>query len=238
MTQEYRQLAKGLSVGIIMDGNGRWAKQRGLPRTAGHKKGAEVFRDMVHYCNELELASVTFYAFSTENWVRPLEEVESIMRLFGNYLTMAYDYKKENNRLVFLGDRSRLSKGLQQKMDDLEEKTKNNTGTFLNIAINYGGRQEILHAAQVLAQRVKDGTLEPQQITEELFSDNLYTHGQKDPDFILRPSGEMRLSNFMLWQASYAEFISMNVLWPDFTRAHLDEAILEFCKRNRRFGGL
>ena len=238
MTQEYRQLAKGLSVGIIMDGNGRWAKQRGLPRTAGHKKGAEVFRDMVHYCNELELASVTFYAFSTENWARPLEEVESIMRLFGNYLTMAYDYKKENNRLVFLGDRSRLSKGLQQKMDDLEEKTKNNTGTFLNIAINYGGRQEILHAAQVLAQRVKDGTLEPQQITEELFSDNLYTHGQKDPDFILRPSGEMRLSNFMLWQASYAEFISMNILWPDFTRAHLDEAILEFCKRNRRFGGL
>lgn len=238
MTQEYRQLAKGLSVGIIMDGNGRWAKQRGLPRTAGHKKGAEVFRDMVHYCNELELASVTFYAFSTENWARPLEEVESIMRLFGNYLTMAYDYKKENNRLVFLGDRSRLSKGLQQKMDDLEEKTKNNTGTFLNIAINYGGRQEILHAAQVLAQRVKDGTLEPQQITEELFSDNLYTHGQKDPDFILRPSGEMRLSNFMLWQASYAEFISMNVLWPDFTRTHLDEAILEFCKRNRRFGGL
>ncbi len=238
MTQEYRQLAKGLSVGIIMDGNGRWAKQRGLPRTAGHKKGAEVFRDMVHYCNEMELASVTFYAFSTENWARPLEEVESIMRLFGNYLTMAYDYKKENNRLVFLGDRSRLSKGLQQKMDDLEEKTKNNTGTFLNIAINYGGRQEILHAAQVLAQRVKDGTLEPQQITEELFSDNLYTHGQKDPDFILRPSGEMRLSNFMLWQASYAEFISMNVLWPDFTRAHLDEAILEFCKRNRRFGGL
>lgn len=238
MTQEYRQLAKGLSVGIIMDGNGRWAKQRGLPRTAGHKKGAEVFRDMVHYCNELELASVTFYAFSTENWARPLEEVESIMRLFGNYLTMAYDYKKENNRLVFLGDRSRLSKGLQQKMDDLEEKTKNNTGAFLNIAINYGGRQEILHAAQVLAQRVKDGTLEPQQITEELFSDNLYTHGQKDPDFILRPSGEMRLSNFMLWQASYAEFISMNVLWPDFTRAHLDEAILEFCKRNRRFGGL
>ena len=238
MTQEYRQLAKGLSVGIIMDGNGRWAKQRGLPRTAGHKKGAEVIRDMVHNCNELEWASVTFYAFSTENWARPLEEVESIMRLFGNYLTMAYDYKKENNRLVFLGDRSRLSKGLQQKMDHLEEKTKNNTGTFLNIAINYGGRQEILHAAQVLAQRVKDGALEPQQITEELFSDNLYTHGQKDPDFILRPSGEMRLSNFMLWQASYAEFISMNVLWPDFTRAHLDEAILEFCKRNRRFGGL
>ena len=238
MTQEYRQLAKGLSVGIIMDGNGRWAKQRGLPRTAGHKKGAEVFRDMVHYCNELELASVTFYAFSTENWARPLEEVESIMRLFGNYLTMAYDYKKENNRLVFLGDRSRLSKGLQQKMDDLEEKTKNNTGMFLNIAVNYGGRQEILRAAQTLAQRVKDGQLEPQDITQELFEDCLYTRGQKDPDFILRPSGEMRLSNFMLWQASYSEFISMDVLWPDFRREDLDRALQEFQKRSRRFGGL
>lgn len=236
--QEYQQLAKGLSVGIIMDGNGRWAKQRGLPRTAGHKKGAEVFRDIVRYCNDLGMSSVTFYAFSTENWARPTEEVESIMRLFGNYLTMAYDYKKENNRLVFLGDRSRLSKSLQDKMSDLEEKTKNNTGMFLNIAVNYGGRQEILRAAQTLAQRVKDGQLEPQDITQELFEDCLYTRGQKDPDFILRPSGEMRLSNFMLWQASYSEFISMDVLWPDFRREDLDRALQEFQKRSRRFGGL
>ena len=236
--EEYQRLAKGLSVGIIMDGNGRWAKQRGLPRTAGHKKGAEVFRDIVRYCNDLGMSSVTFYAFSTENWARPIEEVESIMRLFGNYLTMAYDYKKENNRLVFLGDRSRLSKSLQDKMNDLEEKTKNNTGMFLNIAVNYGGRQEILRAAQTLAQRVKDGHLEPQDITQELFEDCLYTRGQKDPDFILRPSGEMRLSNFMLWQASYSEFISMDVLWPDFQREDLDRALQEFQKRSRRFGGL
>ena len=236
--QEYQQLAKGLSVGIIMDGNGRWAKQRGLPRTAGHKKGAEVFRDIVRYCNDLGMSSVTFYAFSTENWARPTEEVESIMRLFGNYLTMAYDYKKENNRLVFLGDRSGLSKSLQDKMNDLEEKTKNNTGMFLNIAVNYGGRQEILRAAQTLAQRVKDGQLEPQDITQELFEDCLYTRGQKDPDFILRPSGEMRLSNFMLWQASYSEFISMDVLWPDFRREDHDRALQEFQKRSRRFGGL
>ena len=236
--EEYQQLAKGLSVGIIMDGNGRWAKQRGLPRTAGHKKGAEVFRDIVRYCNDLGMSSVTFYAFSTENWARPTEEVESIMRLFGNYLTMAYDYKKENNRLVFLGDRSGLSKSLQDKMNDLEEKTKNNTGMFLNIAVNYGGRQEILRAAQTLAQRVKDGQLEPQDITQELFEDCLYTRGQKDPDFILRPSGEMRLSNFMLWQASYSEFISMDVLWPDFQREDLDRALQEFQKRSRRFGGL
>ncbi len=236
--EEYQQLAKGLSVGIIMDGNGRWAKQRGLPRTAGHKKGAEVFRDIVRYCNDLGMSSVTFYAFSTENWARPTEEVESIMRLFGNYLTMAYDYKKENNRLVFLGDRSGLSKSLQDKMSDLEEKTKNNTGMFLNIAVNYGGRQEIVRAAQTLAQRVKDGQLEPQDITQELFEDCLYTRGQKDPDFILRPSGEMRLSNFMLWQASYSEFISMDVLWPDFRREDLDRALQEFQKRSRRFGGL
>lgn len=236
--EEYQQLAKGLSVGIIMDGNGRWAKQRGLPRTAGHKKGAEVFRDIVRYCNDLGMSSVTFYAFSTENWARPTEEVDSIMRLFGNYLTMAYDYKKENNRLVFLGDRSGLSKSLQDKMNDLEEKTKNNTGMFLNIAVNYGGRQEILRAAQTLAQRVKDGQLEPQDITQELFEDCLYTRGQKDPDFILRPSGEMRLSNFMLWQASYSEFISMDVLWPDFQREDLDRALQEFQKRSRRFGGL
>ena len=236
--EEYQRLAKGLSVGIIMDGNGRWAKQRGLPRTAGHKKGAEVFRDIVRYCNDLGMSSVTFYAFSTENWARPIEEVESIMRLFGNYLTMAYDYKKENNRLVFLGDRSGLSKSLQDKMNDLEEKTKNNTGMFLNIAVNYGGRQEILRAAQTLAQRVKDGQLEPQDITQELFEDCLYTRGQKDPDFILRPSGEMRLSNFMLWQASYSEFISMDVLWPDFRREDLDRALQEFQKRSRRFGGL
>lgn len=236
--EEYQRLAKGLSVGIIMDGNGRWAKQRGLPRTAGHKKGAEVFRDIVRYCNDLGMSSVTFYAFSTENWARPIEEVESIMRLFGNYLTMAYDYKKENNRLVFLGDRSRLSKSLQDKMNDLEEKTKNNTGMFLNIAVNYGGRQEIVRAAQTLAQRVKDGQLEPQDITQELFEDCLYTRGQKDPDFILRPSGEMRLSNFMLWQASYSEFISMDVLWPDFRREDLDRALQEFQKRSRRFGGL
>ena len=236
--EEYQQLAKGLSVGIIMDGNGRWAKQRGLPRTAGHKKGAEVFRDIVRYCNDLGMSSVTFYAFSTENRARPTEEVESIMRLFGNYLTMAYYYKKENNRLVFLGDRSRLSKSLQDKMNDLEEKTKNNTGMFLNIAVNYGGRQEILRAAQTLAQRVKDGQLEPQDITQELFENCLYTRGQKDPDFILRPSGEMRLSNFMLWQASYSEFISMDVLWPDFRREDLDRALQEFQKRSRRFGGL
>lgn len=230
--------AKGLSLGVIMDGNGRWAKKRGLPRTAGHTKGAEVFRDIIRYCNELEIACVTFYAFSTENWMRPLEEVNGIMRLFGEYLVMAYDYQKENNRVVFLGDREPLSQKHKDMMNDIEQKTRDNTGTVLNIAINYGGRQEILRATQMLAQRAKDGLLKPEEIDMELFSSCLYTAGQKDPDFILRPSGEHRLSNFMLWQASYAEFVDMDVLWPDFTRTDLDAAIEEFNRRSRRFGGI
>ena len=238
MAEKTDGFAKGLSIGIIMDGNGRWAKKRGLPRTAGHKKGAEVFRDIIRYCNELEVASVTFYAFSTENWSRPLEEVNGIMKLFGEYLVMAYDYQKENNRVVFLGDRTALSQRHQDMMSDIEEKTRNNTGTILNVAVNYGGRQEIVRAAQRCAQRVAAGEIRPEDIDVAMMSDNMYTAGQKDPDFILRPSGEHRLSNFMLWQASYAEFVEMDVLWPDFTRADLDAAILEFNTRSRRFGGL
>ncbi len=233
-----QELAKGLSIGIIMDGNGRWAKKRGLPRTAGHKKGAEVFRDTIRYCNELQIASVTFYAFSTENWARPADEVSAIMKLFGDYLIMAYDYQKENNKVVFLGDRTPLAEKFQAQMADIEEKTKNNTGTILNVAINYGGREEITRAARRLAQQVQAGRLAPEDITEELLAQNLYTAGQKDLDFVLRPSGEMRQSNFMLWQASYAEFIYMDVLWPDFTRDDLDRAIAEFNRRSRRFGGI
>jgi undecaprenyl diphosphate synthase len=230
--------AKGLSIGIIMDGNGRWAKKRGLPRTAGHKKGAEVFRDIIRYCNELQVACATFYAFSTENWSRPLEEVNAIMKLFGEYLLMAYDYQKENNKVVFLGDRTPLPEKFKAQMADIEAKTANNTGTILNVAINYGGRQEILRAAQNLARQVQEGALKPEDIDEARFSNALYTAGQKDPDFILRPSGEHRLSNFMLWQASYAEFVDTDVLWPDFTRDDLDRAIMEFNQRSRRFGGL
>ena len=230
--------AEGISLGIIMDGNGRWAKKRGLPRTAGHTKGAEVFRDIIKYCNELKIACVTFYAFSTENWSRPAEEVSGIMKLFGEYLLMAYDYQKENNKVVFLGDREPLPPKFKAQMDDIEQKTKNNTGTVLNVAVNYGGRQEILRAVQILAQRAQAGELSAHEITMEMISDHLYTAGQKDPDFILRPSGEHRLSNFMLWQASYAEFVDMDVLWPDFTRADLDKAIEEYNMRTRRFGGL
>ena len=230
--------AKGLSIGIIMDGNGRWAKKRGLPRSAGHKKGAEVFQDITRYCNELGVESVFFYAFSTENWKRPMEEVNGIMRLFGEYLLKAYDYQKENNRVVFLGDRSALAPEHQELMNDIETRTAHNTGMTLNIAVNYGGRPEIVQAAQALARQVAEGKLTPEQITEEALSAQMYTAGQKDPDFILRPSGEKRLSNFMLWQAAYSELVEMDVLWPDFTRADLDAAIEEFNRRSRRFGGI
>ena len=230
--------ARGLSIGIIMDGNGRWAKKRGLPRTAGHKRGAEVFQDITRYCNSLGVASVYFYAFSTENWSRPADEVGAILRLFGEYLIKAFDYEKENNRVVFLGDRTALSADYQRKMNEIETRTAHNTGMVLNVAVNYGGRQEITRAARLLAEEVRQGKLDPDQITEQLLSDRMYTAGQKDPDFILRPSGEKRLSNFMLWQAAYSELVEMDVLWPDFTRHDLDLAIEEFNRRSRRFGGV
>ncbi|MFR1808285.1 MAG: isoprenyl transferase [Pygmaiobacter massiliensis] len=236
--QQLDTRAEGLHIGFIMDGNGRWAKKRGLPRTAGHKKGAQVFQDIVRYCNQIGVESASFYAFSTENWKRPENEVESIMRLFKEYLIKAFDYKKENNRVCFLGDRTPLSCDLVQMMEEIEEGTKNNTGMALNIAINYGGRDEITHAVRALAQEVQQGKLAPENITEQMISDRLYTGGQKDPDFILRPSGEKRLSNFLLWQSAYAEFVYMDVLWPDFTRHDLDLAIDEYNHRTRRFGGI
>ena len=233
-----KEFAEGLSIGIIMDGNGRWAKQRGLPRTAGHKKGAAVFQDIANYCEELGVSSVYFYAFSTENWKRPLEEVNAIMKLFGEYLLKGFNYKDRNIRIKFLGDRAALDPKLQKLMNELEEDSAHKTGMTLNIAVNYGGRPEIVRAARQLAEKVKAGELQPEDITEEMMSDAMYTTGQKDPDFILRPSGEKRLSNFMLWQAAYSELVEMDVLWPDFTRDDLDAAITEFNKRSRRFGGI
>ena len=233
-----KEFAEGLSIGIIMDGNGRWAKNRGLPRTAGHKKGAAVFQDIANYCEELGVSSVYFYAFSTENWKRPLEEVSAIMKLFGEYLLKGFNYKDRNIRIKFLGDRAALDPKLQKLMNELEEDSAHKTGMTLNIAVNYGGRPEIVRAARQLAEKVKAGELQPEDITEEMMSDAMYTTGQKDPDFILRPSGEKRLSNFMLWQAAYSELVEMDVLWPDFTRDDLDAAITEFNKRSRRFGGI
>ena len=225
-------------IGIIMDGNGRWAKKRMLPRNMGHKKGAEVFQDITRYCNQLGLEAVTFYAFSTENWKRPQEEIDGLMKLFKQYLIDAFDYEKENNKVVFLGDKSAFSQELRDLMIEIEEKTADRTGMILNLALNYGSRDEIVNACRQLAQKVKDGDMSVEDITEQSFADHLYTRNQPDPDFILRPSGEKRISNFLLWQCAYSEFVYMDVLWPDFTRKDLDEAILEFNKRNRRFGGV
>ena len=225
-------------IGIIMDGNGRWAKKRMLPRNMGHKKGAEVFQDITRYCNQLGLEAVTFYAFSTENWKRPQEEVDGLMKLFKQYLIDAFDYEKENNRVIFLGDKSAFNKELRDLMTEIEEKTADRTGMILNLALNYGSRNEIVNACRQIAQKVKDGEINIDDITENNFSDYLYTKNQPDPDFILRPSGEKRISNFLLWQCAYSEFIYMDVLWPDFTRKNLDEAITEFNRRNRRFGGV
>ncbi len=230
--------AQGLSIGIIMDGNGRWAQQRGLPRTAGHKKGVEVFDEITRYADSQGVSAITFYAFSTENWSRPKAELNTIMELFGSGLKRIYKHSERNNKVVFLGDKSALKPEYQRQMLDIEEKTKDRTGMVLNIAINYGGRQEITRAARILASRVQQGELSPEQIDEDMIEQNLYTQGQPMPDFILRTSGEERISNFMLWQCAYSEFIFTSTYWPDFSPSHFDAAVQEFNKRTRRFGGV
>ena len=229
---------KGLSVGIIMDGNGRWAKKRGLPRTAGHKKGADVFEDITRYANELGISAISFYAFSTENWSRPQEELDVIMDIFGASLKRMYRYIKENNRVVFLGDRGPLRAEHRKMMADIEAKTAQRTGMILNVAVNYGGRQEITQAARLLAQEVVQGQRRVEEITEEAVEDHLYTKHQPMPDIIIRTSGEKRISNFLLWQCAYSELIFTDTYWPDFTRGNFDEAIEEFFGRDRRFGGV
>lgn len=218
-------------IGIIMDGNGRWAKKRALPRSAGHKAGAEVFRTISKECGRLGIEYVTFYAFSTENWKRPKEEVNALMLLFKDYLLEAKaDVTQSGNiRLKFIGEREGLSDSLLQLMDEAEDETAQHTGTTVYLAINYGGRQEIVSAVNKLISQGKD------KITEDDISSQVYT--TPECDLIIRPSGEQRLSNFLLWQAAYSEFWYSDVLWPDFKVDDLHSALREFEKRNRRFGG-
>lgn len=230
--------AKGLSIGIIMDGNGRWAKKRNLPRTAGHKKGADVFDDITRYANELGVAAITYYAFSTENWSRPQKELDTIMDLFGKSLKQLYKYRKENNKVVFLGDRAPLLPEYQRMMNEIEEETANRNGMILNIALNYGGRQEITQAVREIAQLAAQGQVNIGDIDEDMVQNHLFTRGQPMPDLIIRTSGEQRISNFLLWQCAYSEFIFTDVLWPDFTRSHFDKMVEEYHLRNRRFGGI
>ena len=219
-------------IAIIMDGNGRWAKKRGLPRTAGHKVGAEVFRDIATYCQELGIEYLTIYAFSTENWKRPKDEVDVLMSLLEQYLQEAIDtMERDHIRLRVLGDVAGLSPQLQRMIDETNAISTHYQGFQANICLNYGGRAEILRAARLCAEASEEWT-------EENFGKYLWSAGIPDPELIIRPSGELRLSNFLLWQCAYSEFYFCDTLWPDFKRKDLDLAIIDFQHRDRRFGGV
>ena len=224
-------------IAIIMDGNGRWAKQRGLPRTAGHAAGGEAFRRIANYCRTLGVKYLTVYAFSTENWKRSEEEVAGIMRLLGRYLREALaDMEKNKVRFRFFGDLSKLSPELQKLCMDAQSRSAD-YDVQVNFCLNYGGRDEIVRASRAFAADVAAGKYRSEDLTEELLSSYLYSADVPDPELIIRPSGEKRISNFLLWQSAYSEFVFMNVLWPDFSPGDLDAAIAEYHQRNRRFGG-
>ena len=224
-------------IAIIMDGNGRWAKQRGLPRTAGHSAGAEAFRRIANYCRTLGVEYLTVYGFSTENWKRSQEEVGGIMLLLRRYLEEAIrDMTKNRVRFRFFGDLSKLSPQLQKLCYDAENQSAE-YDVQVNFCLNYGGRDEIVRAARAFAAEVAEGKRKPEELTEELFSSYLYSAGVPDPELIIRPSGELRTSNFLPWQSAYSEYVFMDVLWPDFGPQDLDKAIDEYHRRNRRFGG-
>lgn len=225
-------------VGFIMDGNGRWAKKRGLPRSFGHREGAKNFKKIVRYCKDIGLKNISFYAFSTENWQRPDDEVNTIMELFRDYIVDVRNFLSENTRMIFLGDKSAFDDDLREKMIKLEQDTAHYTEMTLMMAVNYGGRDEIAHSARIIAQQAIDGKIKPEDITEQSIADNLYTAGFPDVDLLIRPSGELRLSNYLIWQCAYAEYYFTDVLWPDFSPKDLDKALIEFQNRNRRFGGV
>lgn len=224
-------------VAIILDGNGRWAKARGLPRTAGHGAGAEAFRRIGNYCKDIGIEYLTVYAFSTENWKRPPEEVRTIMAIFEKYMMEALSImERDRFKMRFFGDLTALSPRLQELMAAAEEKSTHYEGCQMNMCINYGGRDEIIRAVRRYAQEFKDGTAP--ELTEETFGNYLYSAGIPDPDLIIRTSGEERLSNFLPWQGAYSELYFTDVLWPDFTERDMDMALAEFQRRDRRFGGV
>lgn len=224
-------------IAIIMDGNRRWARQKGLDPKLGHKEGAKTLEKIVRYANKIGLGYITVYAFSTENWKRTEDEVGALMLLLQNYLD---DYSKradtENIKVKVLGDISALPEGMQKSINKCMERTKNNTGVTFNIALNYGGRDEIVKAVKKISKQVKEGKINIEDINEQLISDNLYTAGEPDPDLLIRTSGELRTSNFLPWQIVYSEFVFIEKNWPDFNEKDLDEAIEIYQKRNRKFG--
>lgn len=240
--EELANISVPRHIGIIMDGNGRWAKQRGLKRSEGHKQGAKVFKQICEYAREIGIEYLTFYAFSTENWKRPPDEVSAIMNLFRDYLFEAQEREDENKKkgmqIKYIGDRSALPEDIANLMNELEKRSDYEKKLTVNLAVNYGGRDEILRAVKEIAKKVEAGEIKADDIELKEIDGNLYTAGQPDPDLIIRPSGEYRLSNFLIWQAAYSEFWFSDILWPDFTSDDLDKAIIDFAKRNRRFGGV
>ncbi|URZ00724.1 isoprenyl transferase [Clostridium felsineum] len=229
-------------IAIIMDGNGRWAKKKNLPRTMGHKAGGEALKRIVRECSDLGVKYLTVYAFSTENWIRPKEEVSAIMRLIVEFLKREFNELHKNNVILnTVGDISKLPESCITALNDAKEKTKNNTGIMLNLALNYGGRNEILNAIKNIFKDYENNKLSKDDIlnlNEDVFSSYLYTGDMPDPDIIIRPSGEKRLSNFLLWQCAYSEFWYSNINWPDFSKEDLHNAIRDYQNRNRRFGGV
>lgn len=221
-------------IGIIMDGNGRWAKKRGLPRSMGHKAGVEAIREIVKECSRFGVKYLTIYAFSTENWKRPKDEVNTLMSLLADYLKNEFEELNKNNVIInHLGNISKLPQICRKELVDAYDKTKNNTGLTLNLALNYGGRQEIIEAVKKIASEKS-----PEEITEDSFKEYLYTKGMPDPDLIIRSSGEMRLSNFLIYQSAYSEFWVSDINWPDFKKENLQKAIWDYQRRDRRYGGI
>ncbi|MEH2048833.1 isoprenyl transferase [Nostoc sp.] len=224
-------------VAVIMDGNGRWAKRQGLPRIMGHKRGVDALKDLLRCCQDWGIQALTAYAFSTENWKRPQEEVDFLMTLFQRVLRQELrEMVEENVQIKFVGNLQDLPRSLQQEISRSMEETKNNRGIRFSVATNYGGRQEILQACQAIAKQVQQGMLQPDEINEQVFESHLYTAGVTDPDLLIRTSGEMRLSNFLLWQMAYGEIYITDALWPDFDRAEFHRALCAYQQRERRFG--
>lgn len=226
-------------VAVIMDGNGRWAKRRGMPRIMGHRRGVDALKDLLRCCRDWGIEALTAYAFSTENWGRPLEEVEFLMMLFERVLRQElHEMMQENVRIRFVGNLSALPLSLQAEIERAVQTTANNPGIQFTVATNYGGRQEIIQACRSIAEKVKQGLIEPEQVDEALFERHLYTAGICDPDLLIRTSGEMRLSNFLLWQMAYGELYVTDTLWPDFDRNEFHQALCAYQQRDRRFGKL
>ena len=233
---EFDKLPK--HVAIIMDGNGRWAKKHKLSVSRGHRQGTETLREIIRHTDDLGIGALSLYAFSTENWNRSEEEVAALMQLILDFFASEIDELDEKNvRILILGDKGRLPEKQRETLIEAENRTADNTGLRLNIAVNYGGRAELVLAAREIAALVKDGKIREEEITEQTISDHLYTRGQPDVDLLIRTSGEQRLSNFLLYQNAYAEFIFPTVLWPDFTVHDYDEALEAFAHRDRRYGG-